>query len=142
MLSLINKIMEKIKLKIVVTKNGDEGFICSSDYPFEHFDLGGSGDTVEEAKRDCLTFYDEMKEEYPNEVFPELNIEWVYDLPSFFNNFDFLNATRVAQYAGISPSNFRHYVAGSKPVSEKQLIRIKNAFNRMAKELQDSVIAI
>jgi hypothetical protein len=83
-----------------------------------------------------------MKEEYPNEVFPELNIEWVYDLPSFFNNFDFLNATRVAQYAGISPSNFRHYVAGSKPVSEKQLIRIKNAFNRMAKELQDSVIAI
>jgi len=134
--------METIKLKIVVTKNGDEGYICSSDYPFEHFDLGGSGYTVEEAKRDCLTFYDEMKEEYPDEVFPELNIEWVYDLPSFFNNFDFLNATRVAQYAGISPSNFRHYVAGSKPVSEKQLIRIKNAFNRMAKELQDSVIAI
>ena len=43
----------------------------------KHFDLGGSGSTVEEAKKDCFTFYDEMKSEYPEENFPELEMYWV-----------------------------------------------------------------
>jgi len=64
---------------ITITKNGTEGYVCSCDYPFEHFDLGGSGSTIEEAKKDCFTFYDEMKMEYPEENFPELEISWEYD---------------------------------------------------------------
>ena len=139
-LSQTTQIMKKLKINIVITKNNDEGYICSCDYPFKHFDLGGSGATVEEAKADCFTFYDEMKEEYPEESFPELDIQWTYDLPSFFNHFDFLNATKVANYAGMSPSNFRHYVAGSKPVTGNQLIKIKQAFERMANELHKAVL--
>ncbi len=134
--------MKKLNITIKVTKNGTHGFICSCDYPFADFDLGGSGTTVEEAKEDCFTFYQEMKEEYPDSDFPELDVNWVYDLPSFFNKYDFLNATKVAKYAGMSPSNFRHYVAGSKPVTANQLKRISQAFNNMANELKKSSIAM
>ncbi len=132
--------MKKLKVTIKVTKNGAHGFICSCDYPFVNFDLGGSGATVKEAKEDCFTFYKEMKEEYPEEYLPELEVSWVYDLPSFFNKYDFFNVTKVAQYANMSPSNFRHYVAGSKPVTGNQLKRISQVLNNIANELKESSI--
>ena len=130
--------MKKLKVNINVIKNGTEGYECICDYPFVRFNLGGSGKTVDEAKKDCFTFYVEMKQEYPDEVFADLDVTWTYDLPSFFNKFDFLNATKVARSAGISPSNFRHYVAGSKPVSQKQMILIKQAFEKIANEISIS----
>ena len=70
--------MKALKVYITITKNGTEGYVCSCDYPFEHFELGGNGSTVEEAKKDCFTFYDEMKREYPGENFPELDVTWVF----------------------------------------------------------------
>ena len=69
--------MKTLKVTVAITKNGTEGYICTCDYPFKHFDLGGSGSTIEEAKNDCFTFYDEMKSEYPKENFPELDVSWV-----------------------------------------------------------------
>ncbi len=134
--------MKKLKVDILVVKNKSEGYECICNYPFEHFDLGGNGATVEDAKADCFTFYAEMKNEYPNEQFAELAVNWMYDLPSFFNHFDFLNATKVARYAGMSASNFRHYVAGSRPVTQNQLLKIKQAFEKMANELQQSSLVM
>jgi len=134
--------MKMQKVTITITKNGTEGYICTCDYPFEHFDLGGCGSTVEEAKKDCFTFYDEMKKEYPNENFPELEVSWVFDFPSFFNHFDFLNVSKVAKYAEMSPSNFRHYAAGSKNMSPKQFSKVKQAFGRMADELRECSLTI
>ena len=128
--------MKTLKITIMITKNGTEGYVCSCDYPFEHFDLGGSGSTVEEAQKDCFTFYDEMKMEYPDEKFPELEVSWVFDFSSFFNHFDFLNITKVAKYAKMSPSNFRHYAAGSKNMSQEQFSKVKRAINRMADEMR------
>jgi len=128
--------MKTLKVSITITKNGTEGYICTCNYPFEHFDLGGSGSTVEDAKKDCFTFYDEMKMEYPEKVFPELEVSWEYDLQSFFNHFDFLNVTKMAKYSQMSPSNFRHYVVGSKKMSQKQFSKVKSAFNKMADELK------
>ncbi len=72
------------KVSITITKNGTHGYICSCEQKFDGFDLGGSGDTVEEAKEDCLTFYNEMKEVYPDKEFPELDIKWHYDFPGAF----------------------------------------------------------
>ena len=134
--------MKTLKVMITITKNGVEGYICSCDYPFKHFELGGSGATVEEAKKDCFTFYDEMKSEYPEENFPELDVSWVFDFPSFFNHFDFLNVTKIAKYAGMSPSNFRHYAAGSKNMSQKQFSKVKQAFTKMADELKASTLTM
>ena len=128
--------MKTLKVTIKIARNGTEGYICSCDYPFKHFDLGGCGATVDEAKKDCLIFYNEMKLEYQNEYYPELEVSWVYDFPSFFNHFDFLNISKVAKYAEMNPSNFRHYAAGSKNMSQKQFAKVKQAFDRMADELK------
>ena len=128
--------MKTMNVTITITKNGTEGYVCTCDYPFKHFDLGGSGATVEEAKKDCFTFYDEMKKEYSEENFPELDVHWTYDFSSFFNHFDFLNVSKVAKYAEMSPSNFRHYAAGSKNMSQKQFTKVIQAIGRMADEMK------
>ena len=128
--------MKTQKVTITITRNGAAGYICTCDYPFKFFDLGGCGATVEEAKEDCFTFYNEMKKEYPNENFLDLDVSWVFDFPSFFNHFDFLNVSKVAKYAEMSPSNFRHYAAGSKNMSQTQFSKVKKAFDRMADELK------
>lgn len=128
--------MKKQKVTIKVTKNGTEGYVCTCDYPFDNFDLGGCGATVEEAKKDCFAFYDEMKKEYGEDRLPELEVSWVFDFPSFFKHFDFLNVSKVAKYAEMSPSNFRHYAAGSKSMSQKQFLKVKQAFVKMADELK------
>lgn len=130
------------KINVTIVKNGKDGYICTCEYQFEDFDLGGSGDTVAEAKEDCLTFYNEMKEIYPDKDFPKLEIAWRYDLPSFFNHLGVFNLTKVAEYAGINPSNFRHYVAGSKPVSITQLQKIQEAFNKIAEQLRTESKAV
>ena len=134
--------MKTLKVTITITKNGKEGYVCSCDYPFEQFDLGGSGSTVEEAQKDCFTFYDEMKREYPEKEFPKLEVSWEYDLQSFFNHFDFLNITKMAKYSQISPSNFRHYAVGSKKMSQKQFSKVKLAFDRMADELKTCTLTM
>lgn len=134
--------MKARKVKVTVTKNGNEGYICSCDYPFKHFDLGGAGSTVEEAKNDCFAFYDEMKIDYPDENLPDLDITWEFDFPSFMNQFDFINITKVAKYMGMSPSNFRHYAAGSKKMSQKQFTRVKKAFREMSDELNASILTM
>ncbi|MDR2682769.1 MAG: pilus assembly protein HicB, partial [Dysgonamonadaceae bacterium] len=54
----------------------------------------------------------------------------------FLNHFDFLNVTKMAKYAEMSPSNFRHYTAGSKSMSPKQFSKVKQAFNKMADEMK------
>lgn len=134
--------MKTLKVNITITKNGKQGYICNCDHAFKEFDLGGSGNTVAEAKEDCFTFYEEMKALYPNEDFPKLQVTWLYDLSSFFNHFNFLNASKVAERAGINPSNFRHYVAGSKPVTLSQLEKIQDTLKRIAAELHTDSQAV
>ena len=42
-----------------------------------------------------------------------MKITGIYDLPSFFNDFDFINVSKFAQYAGINESKMRQYKSGS-----------------------------
>lgn len=39
-----------------------------------------------------------------------------------------VNQSKAAKYMGMSPSNFRHYAAGSKRMSQKQFIKVKEGF--------------
>jgi hypothetical protein len=134
--------MKTLKVTITIFKNGPRQYACSCDYPFSHFDLGGSGSTVEEAKQDCFTFYNEMKTEHPEDNFPDLEVSWTYDFPSFFNRFDFLNISKIAKYAGLRPSSFQPYLKGSKGVSQKQFSKIKQALTKMADEIRESALTM
>lgn len=101
----------------------------------------GEGQTVAEAKLDFeqalqeyyLT-YQELGEDIPEEM-RGVEIEYKYDIPSLFNNFDFINVSKFAKYVGINASLLRQYKAGDTYISEAQAKKIESALHKIGEEL-------
>lgn len=101
----------------------------------------GEGKSVEEAKADFMNSYKEVIDSYieNGEAVPEelINLEFSfkYDVASVFNEFPFINATKLAEYLGISPGLMRHYKAGDTYISEAQAKRIETGLHEFAERL-------
>ncbi|MCE6990300.1 helix-turn-helix transcriptional regulator [Dyadobacter sp. CY323] len=65
----------------------------------------------------------------------EFRIE--YDLTVFFEQFDFLKITKIAELAGLNGSLLRQYASGKKNPSAKQVEKIENAIKQLANQLAD-----
>src|SRR5215831_8051536 len=59
-----------------------------------------------------------------------------YDLMVFFERFDFLKQSKIAEVAGINPGLLRQYASGVKNPSAAQARKIEKAVHQVAKELQ------
>lgn len=101
----------------------------------------GEGKSVEEAKADFMNSYKEVRDSYieNGEAVPEelidLEFTFKYDVASVFNEFPFINATKLAEYLGISPGLMRHYKAGDTYISEAQAKRIETGLHEFAERL-------
>ena len=68
-------------------------------------------------------------------VTDEYSVSFKYDLPSFFNDFDFINASKFAQYVGLNESKMRQYKSGVAYPGERTTEKILNAIHRIGAEL-------
>lgn len=122
---------------IVIEMASDGGFACYMQETIPHFALLGYGDTAKEAKEDLLQSYEEIKEMLKEDGIEveELTFVWHYDIKSFFDYFDFLNVSKVAERAGINPSLMRKYTSGVANAGEGQYNKLKKAVDSFSKEL-------
>lgn len=100
-----------------------------------HF--AGYGDSVHEAKQD---FYEgieeslrcarEMGKEVPVAA-NDIEVEFRYDIPSLFNDFDWINVSAFAKIAGVNESKMRAYKAGVATASEKTTTKILTTLRKM-----------
>ena len=108
--------------------------------------FGGYGYSVAEAKADFLKSIDEAKEMIIEEGLPlppeaqTIDVEFRYDLPSFFNNFDWINISSFAKKAGINESKMRAYKSGLASASEKTLDKILATVKAMGAELSAATL--
>lgn len=58
-----------------------------------------------------------------------------YDLTAFFDRFDFLKVTKIAEEAGLNGSLVRQYASGKKFPSAKQAEKIEQAVKQLAQRL-------
>lgn len=70
------------------------------------------------------------------EGFEEIQFDYAYDLTVFFEQFNFLNQSKIAQVAGINPGLIRQYSSGHKQPSKEQVGKIENAIRQLANELK------
>ncbi len=56
-------------------------------------------------------------------------------MPSFFNRFNFLNQSKIAERAGINPSLMRKYTSGVANAGQKQYEKMHAAVQSIAKEM-------
>ena len=67
--------------------------------------------------------------------FEEIRVCYHYDVPSFFNYFDFINVSKFAAYAGINESKMRAYKSGIAYPGEKMTARILKAARTIGADL-------
>lgn len=133
-LAFKNLISVLMKVKAIVEIAKDGTFSCYCSQKFDDFELLGFGGSAEEAKSDFLLCYEEMKDLGVCEV--DLTFSFVYDLSSFFEIFNYLKISKIAEKAGISPSLLRRYVAGCANAGEKQYQKILAAIRSASEELR------
>ena len=134
--SYLNK-TTNMKATVIMEKAIDGYYSCFVEEDLPGFGLAGYGDTAENAKKDMLKAYEEIKKiqtEEGKEV-PELEFVYKYDIQSFFNYFSFLNVSKVAELAGINASLMRQYTSGVTTAGQKQYDKIRIAVEHIAKEL-------
>lgn len=59
-----------------------------------------------------------------------------YDLTAFFEEFNFLNQSKVAELSGINPGLLRQYASGVKHPSKEQAQKIQSAIRDLAVRLR------
>jgi hypothetical protein len=103
--------------------------------------LNGQGFSVSEAKAEMLAALAEYKEllaENGREVPPDianLEFEYKYDMQSFFDYFDWINVSKLAEKVGINDSLLRQYKKGLAFASEKQCAKIQDCLHQIGNEL-------
>ena len=127
-------------IKAIVEKSEDGLYSVYSEDHLGNSYFGGFGDSVNEAKEDFITSIKEAISENaaegnPTPAFEEISIEYNYDLPSFFNCFDFINVRKFARYAGVNESKMRAYKSGVAFPGEKVTSRIVKAIKTIGADL-------
>lgn len=122
---------------IVVEQNKDGYFSCFVKEEIPYLGLFGYGENSQEAIDSLISFYKESKEELAQEgkIVPDLEFVIHYDMPSFFNRFNFLNVSKIAERAGINPSLMRKYTSGVANAGQKQYDKLHAAVQSLAKEM-------
>ena len=122
---------------IIVEQNNEGFYSCfvKEDIPF--VGLLGYGESSTEAIDSLIQFYKESKVELAAEgkILPDLEFVIHYDMSSFFNRFDFLKISKVAELAGINPSLLRKYTSGLAFAGQKQYEKLYEAIKTISKEL-------
>ena len=65
-----------------------------------------------------------------------VEFDYAYDLTVFFEKFNFLNQSKIAELSGINPGLLRQYASGVKHPSKVQASKIQFAIRELANELK------
>lgn len=132
-----------MKIIAIVEKGRDEYYSIRSEKKIGRYYFGGFGSSVEAAKADFRESVDESMSEAKDEgiaVPKRIDILFKYDIPSFFNCFDYLNVSKFAEFAGINESKMRAYKSGSAFPGEQTTKKIMAAINRISREISAAIL--
>lgn len=132
-------------IKAIIEKGKDGFYSVRSEAQIGRSFMGGFGESVEEAKEDFLESLKEAIQEARDEGFACESLEdykvfYSYDLPSFFNYFDFINVSRFSLLVGVNESKMRQYKSGLAYPGEKTTKKIISAIHKIGFELSNATI--
>lgn len=142
---LCEVVFETMKIKAIVEKGSDGRYSVYSNQHIGNSYFGGFGETVGKAKADFRlsiqeAISEQMAEGKETPDFDSISLEYRYDLPSFFNYFDFINVSKFAEYAGINESKMRAYKSGITYPGEKTTAKIFEAIRNIGADLCASTL--
>ena len=133
----------RMRIVAIIEKGPDGFFSVQSERKVGRYYFGGYGDNVKAAK---LDFLESVRESLAGaakegaEVPDKIDVTFRYDIPSFFNCFDYLHVSKFAEYAGINESRMRAYKSGLAYPGEKTMRKIRKAIEDIGAELSAATI--
>lgn len=128
-----------MQIKAIIEKGKDGLYSVRSEAKIGYSYMGGFGESVEEAKEDFLESVKEAFEESGIEE-EDVKVAYSYDMPSFFNYFDFINVSKFSSMIGVNESKMRQYKSGLAHPGEKTAKKIILAIHKIGNELINSTI--
>lgn len=125
--------MEKIKVELVIEKGGERlwGSVKHNDNLIADY-----GDNLTELERKFKILLQEFEGIKPEQIV----FEHRYDVLALFNEFDFLNISKVAKHAEINAGLLKQYASGVKHPSLTQAKKIEETLHRLATKLQKASV--
>ena len=102
------------------------------------FGLNGQGKTVDEAKKEFLDAYAEIKELLKAEIkdVPELEFEYQYDMASFLDYYSrVLSLAGIERLTGVNQGQLSHYLTGRSKPSKKTAEKIETSIRSFGQEM-------
>jgi predicted RNase H-like HicB family nuclease len=128
-----------MKLNVILEKSDTDLFGSISIAEFSHNTVGKDIAEVTNNLKGLIQDYIEHEgKEDPKWKDLDVNtieFDYTYDLTAFFETFDMLKITRIAEIAGLNASLVRQYVTGKKHPSLQQAKKIEEVVHRLGKEL-------
>jgi hypothetical protein len=126
----------KIKFNVGKTEDGFDAYAR---------DGGGSivttADTLDELKANALDAYNEHTAYHGQGKASIDDIEFEFDIPSFFEAYGIINAKALSNKIGMSNTLLSQYVTGIKKPSPKQVAKIAAGLREVGRELAALQIA-
>ena len=132
-----------MRIIAIIEKGSDGMYSVRSEQRIGNHYFGGFGESVEIAKTDFLESVHEVIEESKGEgveVPNSIQVMYQFDIPSFFNYFDYLNVSKFAELAGVNESKMRQYKCGVAYPGEKVTKRITSAIRRIAADFNSATL--
>ena len=130
-----------MKIRAVIEK-GENGIFSVYAPDLKTHAINGQGISVEDAKEDFKTSFDEVVAIYTDEglkIPKELNaseFEYVYDIASVFDYLKCINVSVFAEKAGVNSSLLRQYRNKISYATEWQRKKIESALHGLGDELK------
>jgi predicted RNase H-like HicB family nuclease len=129
-----------MRLSIILEKGESGEWFASVDAPNTF--LTTVGNSVQEITQnfkgliqDHLNHEGRTQPEWKGVIVDDVEWEYLYDLSGFFEQFNALKISAIADLAGLNHSLVRQYASGGKSASAAQVQKIQNAVHQLAQSL-------
>lgn len=119
----------------LIIEQGDDGLLWGRVL-YDDDLVVESAKTVDELQHNLKGLLVELHGVKPESV----EFEVQYDLAAFFEQFDFLKITKIAELTGINGSLMRQYASGNKYPGKKQKEKIEQAIRSLGQKLSSIVL--
>jgi len=124
--------MGKIKFNVGKTTDGFDAYARDNKGS-----ILTTGDTLTELKANVLDAYNLHADYHGLSKATADDIEYEFDIPSFFEAYGIVNAKALSNKIGMSNTLLSQYVNGIKKPSQKQVAKIAAGLRQIGKELAE-----
>ncbi|MBL0066212.1 MAG: helix-turn-helix transcriptional regulator [Bacteroidetes bacterium] len=121
-----------MKIKIIIEKTSD-GFSAYAEKV--SLPVGTMGDSIEEIRKNMIDALNLHQKHHHKALFKEADLDFQFDLASFFAYYKVINAKALGERIGMHQSLLAQYISGKKKPSTRQVERIMEGIQDVAHEL-------